>query len=168
MTQRRRPARPRFRFGSRRAAAFTASAAAALALALQTDRGIDRLGASKRLRAVEVMSQQVARSGRASGPMIANHIRLLQEARRLDPSEVGVLVALGGQYMLLGQPERAIAVYREAQALEPRPETYLNLGQALLASGRRNEAREAYEKAVRLAPRLAARVPEDQRPVPRR
>ena len=164
MTRKPPPARSKARPGPRRGTAFAAAAVAALALVLQTDRALDRIAASKRLRAVEVLSEQMARSGRVPGALVGTHFRLLREARALDPSEVGVLVALGGQHMLLGQPERAAAVYREALALEPRPETYLNLGQALLASGRRDEAREAYDKAVRLAPRLASRVPADIRP----
>jgi tetratricopeptide (TPR) repeat protein len=109
----------------------------------------------------------MARTGQAPRELVSGHFRLLRQARRLDPSEVGVLVALGGQYLLLGQPEPAIATYREALALEPRPETYLNLGMALFEAGRPEEARAAFETAVRLAPRLASRVPPGMRSVAR-
>lgn len=147
---------------------WLAAAGAAVGLVLQTDRALDRIGASKRLRVVEVMSERMARTGQAPRELVSGHFRLLRQARRLDPSEVGVLVALGGQYLLLGQPEPAIATYREALALEPRPETYLNLGMALVETGRREEARAAFETAVRLAPRLASRVPPGMGPKERR
>lgn len=147
---------------------WLAAAGAAVGLVLQTDRAVDRIGASKRLRVVEVMSERMARTGQAPRELVSGHFRLLRQARRLDPSSVGVLVALGGQYLLLGQPEPAIATYREALALEPRPETYLNLGTALLETGRSEEARAAFETAVRLAPRLASRVPPGMGPEDRR
>jgi len=147
---------------------WLAAAGAAVGLVLQTDRALDRIGASKRLRVVEVMSERMARTGQAPRELVSGHFRLLRQARRLDPSEVGVLVALGGQYLLLGQPEPAIATYREALALEPRPETYLNLGMALFEAGRPEEAGEAFETAVRLAPRLASRVPPGMGPKERR
>lgn len=149
----------RSRRRGRRTGAWLAALAAAVALVFQTDRALDRLGASKRLRVVEAMSEGMARTGRAPRQLVSGHFRLLDEARRLDPSEVGVLVALGGQYALLGRPEAAVGVYREALALEPRPETWLNLGQVLLATGREEEAREAFEKAVRVDPKLRDRVP---------
>ncbi|HLE83076.1 MAG TPA: tetratricopeptide repeat protein [Thermoanaerobaculia bacterium] len=147
---------------------WLAAAGAAVGLVLQTDRALDRIGASKRLRVVEVMSERMARTGQAPRELVSGHFRLLRQARRLDPSEVGVLVALGGQYLLLGQPEPAITTYGEALALEPRPETYLNLGLALLETGRLEEARAAFETAVRLAPRLASRVPPGMGPKVRR
>lgn len=155
----------RSRRRGRRAGAWLAALGAAVALVFQTDRALDRLGASKRLRVVEVMSERMARTGQAPRQLVSGHFRLLDEARGLDPSEVGVLVALGGQYTLLGRPEAAIGVYREALALEPRPETWLNLGQVLLAAGREEEAREAFGKAVRVAPGLRRQVPAEVRGV---
>lgn len=158
--QRGRPRRaaPR-RLSPRRLLAALGAAVAAVALFAQTGRGLDRLEASKRLRVVTAVSREMEKTGRAPREMVAAHLRLLREAGRLDPTVVGVPVAVAGQYMLLGRYESAIAVYREALELEPRPEIYLNLGNALRASGRSEEAREAYEKAVLLAPRLYRMVP---------
>jgi len=144
--------------------AWVVTAVLALGLALQTGRGLDRLRASKALRVVEVMSERMVRAGQASPALVARHIEILEDARRRDPAEVGLLVALGGQYAVLGRPEPAIEAYREALALEPRPETWLNLGHVLLATGRREEAREAFEKALKVAPSLGGRVPEAFRP----
>jgi tetratricopeptide (TPR) repeat protein len=70
-----------------------------------------------------------------------------------------VATALAGQYMLLEQYDQAIAEYRELLEREPRPEIYLNLGRALRESGRDDEARDAFEKAVRLAPGLRSELP---------
>lgn len=133
------------------------------ALGLQIDRTTDRLGASKRLRVAKVMSREMSRTGRAPQSVVAGNLRVLREARRLDPSEIGIPVALAGQYMLLERPQSAVDVYREALELEARPEIYLNLGHALLAAGRRSEAREAFHTAVRLAPRLRRQVPRGMR-----
>lgn len=151
----------------RRTLPWLVAGAAAVALIFHNGRAFDRLEVSKALRVVEVMSDRMARMGQAPRQLVSGHFHILEDARRRDPSEVGVLVALGGQYALLGRPEAAIEAYREALALEPRPETWLNLGQVLLAAGREEEAREAYAKAVRLDPRLRDRVPETMRPARR-
>ena len=129
-----------------------------------TGRARDRLRVSKRLRVGEAMSELMAQSGQASRPLVSRHFQILEDARRRDPAEVGVLVALGGQYALLGRTEPAIDAYRAALALEPRPEIWLNLGRMHLAAGREEEAREAFAKAVALAPHLRGHVPEALRP----
>lgn len=149
---------------SRRLLAWLAAGAAALALVFQTERAFDRLEASKSLRVVEVMSERMARTGQAPRELVSGHFRILDNAHRRDPSEVGVLVARGGQYALLGRSEVAVRAYREALALEPRPETWLNLGKVLVAAGREEEAREAFAKAVLIDPRLRSQVPEAMRP----
>ncbi|MFP3941489.1 MAG: O-antigen ligase family protein [Thermoanaerobaculia bacterium] len=162
------PGEPRTATGRRgRVLAGALALAALAALGFQIDRATDRLGASKRLRVAKVMSREVSRSGRAPRPVVAGNLRVLREARRLDPSDVGILVALAGQYMLLERPEAAVDAYREALELEPRPEICLNLGNALLATGRRSEAREAFQAAIRLAPRLRQQVPPGMRQAPR-
>jgi tetratricopeptide (TPR) repeat protein len=135
------------------------AAAAALALVATTHRAVDRVGASKRLRVVTVVSGEMERTGKTPPALVAGNLRLLREAARLDPNDVRIPVALAGQYMLLGRYDTAVDAYREALALEARPEVYLNLGNALFASGHSEPAREAYRKAVDLAPRLRALVP---------
>jgi tetratricopeptide (TPR) repeat protein len=76
-----------------------------------------------------------------------------------DPLEIGVPIARGSQYLLLRRPDEAIAAYREAAALEPRPEIDLNLGRALWMKGDKEAARQALQRAVRLNPALRAEVP---------
>lgn len=148
--------------GGRRGARILAGVAAVAllgGLAYQTARATDRLGANKRLRVANVMSREMSRSGRVPRNLVAGNLRVLREARRLDPSDVGIPVALAGQYMLLERPEAAVKAYREALELEPRPEIYLNLGHALVEAGSREQAREAVATAVRLTPRLRREVP---------
>ena len=70
--------------------------------------------------------------------------------------EVGIPLARGSVNYLLGRLDPAIAAYREALALEARPEIHLNLGRALRAQGLLAEAERELARAVRLDPRLAA------------
>jgi len=147
------------RWPGRRTLAAVAAVLAALALVARTERAVDLVGASKRLRVVTVVSSEMERAGKTPRDLVAGNLRLLREADRLDPHDVGIQVALAGQYMLLGRYDQATATYRDALAIEARPEIYLNLGNALFASGHSDEALDAYRKAVALAPRLRRLVP---------
>jgi len=131
----------------------------ALATAGQTVRWRDRLTASRLLAEVEALSLQAARSGQVPAAMIASNLLALRRAAPLDPVEVGIPIARGSQYFLLSRADPAIEAYREALALEPRAEGYLNLGRAQWLAGRTEEARRSFGLAVRLDPHLAALVP---------
>lgn len=138
------------------------AAAALLAVALVGAALLarDRLDASRMLRSVEARTMQVLPAagtprGRA---VLESNLRVLAEARRRDPAEVGVLVARGSQYLVLGRGEPAAAAYREALALEPRPETHLNLGRALKLLRRDDEAARELALALRLSPHLVREV----------
>lgn len=146
--------------GPRRLLAWAVTLALALALVGQTVRSKDRIGASKRLRVVDVVTAQaVSATGEIPRQILGGNLRLLRQARTLDPADVTVPASLAAQHLLAGSPRRAVAVYEEAIALEPRPELYLNLGRALLTIGERERAVEAFSDAVRLAPRLRSQVP---------
>jgi tetratricopeptide (TPR) repeat protein len=129
-----------------------------IALLGQTVRLRDRLLASGLLRQVEILSAAVA-AGRAPRQAVAANLQALRRAAELDPMEVRIPNARAAQYLLLGNPQEAVAAYREALALEPHPEMYFNLGRAYLAAGQAAAARENFARAVRLDPRLAAQVP---------
>lgn len=129
-----------------------------LALAGQTARWRDRMRAGRLLRQAELVTELVQR-GRAPRRMLAGNLIALRQAAALDPAEIGIPIARGAQHLLLGNPEAAVAAYRQALELEPRPEIYLNLGRAELAAGRREEARRAFRRAVELDPKLAPLVP---------
>jgi tetratricopeptide (TPR) repeat protein len=125
--------------------------ALALALVGQAVRASARIEASRILRRVEAASLAAVAAGRAPRALFALHLRRLERAAALDPSAVGVLVAKGSQYR---RPQEAIAAYRQALALEPRPEIHLNLARAYRMAGRAEAARRHREIAVLLDPRL--------------
>jgi O-antigen ligase len=134
-----------------------------VALVLQGNRWRDRLLGSAMLRQVELVSISAASSGHAPGNLLPSHLELLRRAADLDPSEVGVPIARGSQFLLFGDPRAALPEYRAALALQPKPEIYADLGRAYLASGDLDEARRNFRLAVRLDPTLSVQVPEEFR-----
>lgn len=129
------------------------------ALGWQTLRASDRIAASRLLAQVEARTLAAIQLRRAPSTLFTQHLAWLEAARRLDPLEIGVPIARGTQFLLLRRPDDALAAYREAAALEPRPEIDLNIGRALWMRGERDEARAAFARAVKLNPVLRAEVP---------
>lgn len=125
------------------------------ALFVQARDARNRWRASRILKAVEAVSQQASQRGGLSRGLGDHHLRLLDEAGELDPALVDVPVARGWQYLLTGRPEGAIREFEDALALEPRARVWANLGEAHLQAGHRDDAREAFEKAIALDPLLA-------------
>ncbi|HWM94020.1 MAG TPA: tetratricopeptide repeat protein [Thermoanaerobaculia bacterium] len=135
----------------------------ALALLAQTDRLRDRLTAGRMLRQVEMISLAAMARGQVPRGLFPANLELLRRASALDPAEVGIPVARGTQYLLLGNGASAASAYREALKMEPRPEIYLNLGRALATAGETEEARRNFRLALQLDPRLESEVPPDMR-----
>lgn len=133
------------------------------ALVLQGRRYSHQWRAARILRAVEVVTLQMVRRGRGNPGLLWRHVRLLEEAARLDGANVGIPLAEGSQYRLLRRYDEAQDAYRRALALEPRPEIWLNLGAAQTAAGDGQAARESFLKAVKLDPRMRTQVPEPHR-----
>ena len=142
---------------------FIAVPLLALGLVAQTVRLRDRLQAGRLLRQVELFSMAALARRELPRGLIPVNLRLLRQAEALDPTLVGVPIARGTQYLISGNGSVAVHAYREALALEPRPEVYLNLGRALLDAGEPEEARRQFDLAVRLDPLLAPLVPPDFR-----
>ena len=136
------------------ALAWTAVALVALALALQTVRLRDRLQASAVLRRVETRTLAAAATGRIASTLLQQNLLDLDRAARLDPSEVGVPLARGSQFLLMRRAASALESYERALALEPRPEIYLNRGRARLLAGETAAAQEDFVRAARLDPAL--------------
>jgi tetratricopeptide (TPR) repeat protein len=138
----------------------------ALAVAGQAVRAGHRLEANRILHQVEQVS--VAAAGRAPAALFWANVKLLARARRLDPADARIPLAIGGQYLLLGRPKEALEAYREALAVEPRPEIYLNLGRAQAAAGDPEAARESFRRAALLDRRMRPAIPQEFQPTVRR
>ena len=134
-----------------------------LGLAVHTARARDRLLANRIVRQVELVTIAAARAGALSPRLVAVNLAALRRAAALDPAEVAIPMARGGQFLLLRRPHAALEAYGEALALEPRPEIYLNLARAHRAAGDAARAQQALERVSRLDPYLAG-TPDPLRP----
>ena len=129
-----------------------------VALLLQAGQARDRWIASFRLAQVETLVirlQAEGHLGKASSQKVVRRaldkgLEILREAEAMDPAEVEIPVAQGVIYNLLQRPSAAIRSYERAQKLEPRPETFANLGRIHLREGEREEARAAFRSAAAL------------------
>ena len=124
-------------------------------LVLQMRHGADRLQASRLLNTAEGITLQAEAAGKLTRRVAQHNISLLRTAAELDPLEVGIPVARGGQYLLLDNPRAAIKEYEKALALQPTAEVFANLGRALRRDGRSAEADQAIRNAVRIDPTWA-------------
>ena len=140
---------------------FGLAAALAVALVAQIVRARDLLRAQTILRSVEARSAELARIGSADSRILRAHLLALDDAQRFDRAEVGILIARGNQYLLLGAWESAIEAYRAAQRLERRPETHLNIAEAMLRLDRREDAITELASVLRLDPMIAQRIPRE-------
>jgi tetratricopeptide (TPR) repeat protein len=95
--------------------------------------------------------------------LLRAHVAALEDARRLDPAEVAIRVALGSEHFLLGDFTAARAAYDDALALEPRPEIYLNYGKTWHAEGEEERALSYFARAMKLDPSLRRDVPASAR-----
>jgi tetratricopeptide (TPR) repeat protein len=134
-----------------------------LGLLGQTGRVRDRLTAGRMLRQVELMSMAMIARSQVPPRLLSANLEMLRRASVLDPTEVGIPIARGTQYLLIGNGSSAAASYRAALELEPRPEVYLNLGRALVMAGEMEKAREQFRIAARLDPNLARALPPELR-----
>ncbi|MFL6233056.1 MAG: hypothetical protein ACJ76N_07975 [Thermoanaerobaculia bacterium] len=132
----------------------------ALAMAAQTVRWRDRMMASRLLANAEALTLAVA-AGQIPPAALADNLKALRRAADLDPVQVGIPIARGSQYLLLGRAEPAEQVYLEALRLEPKSEVYLDLGRAQWLAGRREEALRNFTLAVRLDPGLVRVLPNE-------
>jgi tetratricopeptide (TPR) repeat protein len=148
---------------SGRVARVVALVLAVAALVWHTQRALDRLEAGRLLAQVEARTLAAIQARRVSSQLFAEHLAWLDRAASLDPLEVGVPIARGTQYLLLKRPHEAVAAYRAAAALEPRPEVDLNLGRALWMAGEQEAARSAFARAVAGNPLLLPQVPPEAR-----
>lgn len=86
----------------------------------------------------------------------------LPAATRL-PGDSRPWMIAASAFLLTGQPQRALELYREAFATGERSEIDLNLGRAYAALGRRDEADAAFLRAGWISPEILAALPETER-----
>ncbi len=144
---------------SGRALGWALTALLALAWLGQSVRAERRIAASQLLGRVEALSMAAMQAGRAPAGLLAANLAALDRAAALDPSEVEVQVARGGQFLVFGRAEAAIGPYERALSLEPHPEIYLDLARAYLAVGDSARARQSLDRALRLSPWLRPQAP---------
>jgi tetratricopeptide (TPR) repeat protein len=129
-------------------------------LVLQSFRLRGRLLASQLINQVQAIAMAAAGAGpEAIERVLPYSLAALRRAGEADPVAVEVPLSRGSLFLLARRPEEAIAAYRRAAALEPHPEIYLHLGDALLAAGQLEEARRNYRIALLLDPWLRSSVP---------
>ena len=129
-------------------------------LVLQSLRLRGRLFASKLISQVEAVAMAAAGAGPGAIERVLPYgLAALRRAGEADPVAVEVPLSRGSLFLMARRPEEAIAAYRRAAALEPHPEIYLHLGDALLAAGQLEEARRNYRIALLLDPWLRSSVP---------
>jgi tetratricopeptide (TPR) repeat protein len=129
-------------------------------LALQSLRLRGRLLASKLINQVEAVAMAAAGAGPGAIERVLPYgLAALRRAGEADPVAVEVPLSRGSLFLLARRPEEAIAAYRRAAALEPHPEIYLHLGEALLAAGQLEEARRNFRIVLLLDPWLRSSVP---------
>jgi tetratricopeptide (TPR) repeat protein len=129
-------------------------------LGLQTLRWHGRLLASKLVNQVEAITLAALRAGPgALAQVLPVGMANLRHAAEADPAAVEVPLSRGSLLLLSRRPDEAVAAYRSALALEPHPEIYLHLGDALLAVGQLDEARRNFRIAVLLDPWLRPSIP---------
>ncbi|MEM9553911.1 MAG: hypothetical protein AAGC60_06615 [Acidobacteriota bacterium] len=111
----------------------------------------DRLGASRLVAVAEGLTAATATRGdRLSRQVLETNLLRLRRAAELDPYEVTVPIALGGQYVLLGRPEAAERAYLSAVEIEDRAEIWANLVQVYRGQGEVEKAMGAAQRAVAL------------------
>ncbi len=135
----------------------------ALAVVAQVRRSSDLMRAQHLLWSVERRTVVLMRSGSLDKVKLRGNIDALEDARKLDPAEVGIPTLIGSNHLLLGELEPARQAYFAANRLESRPEIVLNLGKVSYSQGWPKRAVHFFAQAVLLDPRMMKEVPEDFR-----
>ena len=88
------------------------------------------------------------------GKDLEHALELLQRADRLAPDQFFIVDSLAWALFRLGRTEEALQNIRRAVALVPSPEAEIleHYGDIAAAAGQKEEARKAYEQALKLKP----------------
>lgn len=136
---------------------------ALLALALRRDAAIYqahlRLDMARKL----IIAAAKAPQGHDVRPWLLSARDELEDLREALPLDVRVPFLLGSVSLLLHQPAEAMVRYREALAIEERPEIDLNLSRAHREAGDAADAAEDALRATWIAPEINSSLPEETR-----
>lgn len=84
----------------------------------------------------------------------ASAVKMAEKAQQASPNEARVIDTLGWALHLHGQPDRALQLLRDARLRDPaNPEIRYHLAVVLAQSGRKTEAREELDAALKSTPR---------------
>ncbi|UGU16172.1 tetratricopeptide repeat protein [Sinomicrobium kalidii] len=84
-------------------------------------------------------------------------IEAVQEARKVDPEDINLLMTEANLYIKLGQKDKFREVMEQAIEKDPtNPMLYYNLGVISAEQGNKEQARKYYEKAIELDPEYEA------------
>jgi tetratricopeptide (TPR) repeat protein len=86
----------------------------------------------------------------------------LGECATIPATDFKVPYELATAYRYRHEPQSAITLYKEALALDRRPEIYFGLGMAQLDAGERAAAIETFTEATAFAPTVLADIPYDE------
>jgi len=78
--------------------------------------------------------------------------KYLQQALKLEPGEAVVIDSYGWLQFKLGNNERALGYLQQAYEKQQENEIAAHLAEVLWALGRKDEARELFDKAIKDAP----------------
>lgn len=88
-----------------------------------------------------------------------NNLEVVEPHLGRFPPDADVYMIAAANYRLIADYGEAEQMYRRALRIARRPETYLNLGDTLLAQGKTEEALESYAVAVGFSTTYYERVP---------
>jgi tetratricopeptide (TPR) repeat protein len=87
-----------------------------------------------------------------------NLVKICRKAVNAQPQDVGLLAELGGAYLNAEKPQEACQIFEKLIGMEnDNPTFYCRWGEALFATGRTSESKNAYMKAAEIDPEAADR-----------
>ncbi|HYR29406.1 MAG TPA: tetratricopeptide repeat protein, partial [Thermoanaerobaculia bacterium] len=101
---------------------------------------------------------ELLRATSGTTQMTDDYQRTLSARRNLEalrplvehcPRQINVYTMLGANEQMIGRPAEAVESYRQALAISPRPEVYMEIGNLLVELGRIDEAVDALVAAAR-------------------
>jgi len=103
-------------------------------------------------------STELLRATSATTQITEDYQRVINARRNLErlralvehcPRQINVYTMVGANEQMIGRPAEAVDAYRQALAISPRPEVYMEIGNLLVELGRIDEAVDALSKAAR-------------------